>query len=94
MEQMTAKRNAKLGTGWGNEAKIVKVSRQYTKVPDTEVLQTTKYDYFKLDNRNRLITEEKVHFFMKQFQQDNFFMIEFPVIVDKDFVILDGQTPV
>ncbi len=88
---MTTVAEAKIGKGWGEEAVIVTRSPFFTKVQNTELLESTRYDKFIKDEKNRPIHAEKVNFFMRQFKEGNFFMKEFPVIVDKNFVILDGQ---
>src|ERR1035437_11165787 len=80
-----------IGKGWEKDAKIVSRQTFYTKLIGTEVLETYKYEQFIRDDKNRPIHEEKVHFFMKQFKLGKFFMKEFPIIVDNQFLILDGQ---
>lgn len=79
-----------LGKGWEGDVKIIR-KPFYSKLEGTEVLETLKYEMFKTDIKNRPIDEEKVYFFMKQFKAGKFFMKEFPIIIDHDLVILDGQ---
>lgn len=79
-----------LGKNWDGEVKITRV-KFFNTVPDTELLETTKYQYFKLDEKNRPIHEDKVNYFMKSFNAGKCFMKEFPCIVAKDFTIIDGQ---
>lgn len=64
---------------------------QSTVLKNTEVHETKEYNVFKLDKRNRPLSEEKVKSFMKMFQKGLFFLKEFPAIIDDNFVVLDGQ---
>lgn len=89
---MTTTQPVKIGKGWEGEVKIVSKEKPfYTVVPNSELLQTKDYSKFKCDIKNRPVSDDKVAFFVKQFSAGKFFMKEFPVIVDKDMVILDGQ---
>lgn len=81
----------KLGNGWEGHAKIITQPNLYKKVEKSEIFETTHYEQFSYDNRNRPLVEDKVSYFIKQFTKGNFFMKEFPVIIDNKFVILDGQ---
>ena len=78
-----------IGKGWENDIKIIKT--QFKKVENSEVLETLKYNLFKFDVKNRPVTEEKVNFFVKQFRSGKFYMVEFPIIVDSNLLIIDGQ---
>ena len=84
-------KDVKLGKGWEKDTKIVTQKPFYKVLTGTEVLETSSYENFKCDAKNRPVSEEKIHFFMKQFKQGKFFMKEFPVIVDANMIILDGQ---
>lgn len=90
MQTTLEKKPVAIGKGWEGDVKITRV-HFYTKVPDGELLETSKYQYFKLDEKNRPIHEEKVNHFMKLFKSGKNFMKEFPCIVAKDLTILDGQ---
>ncbi len=93
MSQTSAQQKSPLHKSWDNDAKIVgrKKKLDAKAVPGTEVLETLEYNVFILDIKNRPINEKKVYSFIKQFKNEQFFMKEFPAIVDFDFVILDGQ---
>lgn len=88
---MEVKNKTEIGKGWGSDVKIIRRPPFWKVVQDSEVLETINYENFSCDKKNRPVSEEKIHFFMKQFKQGKFFMKEFPVIADKQFVILDGQ---
>src|SRR4051812_17863079 len=93
METLTKEKivgQVSIGKGWDN-VKIITKGKFYNKIPDSEILETSNYDVFVLDKKNRPISDEKVLTFMKEFQAGHFFMNEFPVIVDKQNIILDGQ---
>lgn len=61
-------------------------------IANTEIIETTEYNVFVLDIRNRPIDEDKVQTFMKSFKENKNFMREFPGTVDSTtWIILDGQ---
>lgn len=81
-----------LGKGWDeSQVKIVSRSPFFSKVEGSELLETKQYERFSCDIKNRPVSEDKINFFIKLFKQGKFFMHEFPLIVDKNFLILDGQ---
>ncbi len=81
----------KLGKGWEGEVRLLNKKFSYTKIENTEVFESIEYDFFSMDIKNRPLSEEKVTFFMKQFKSGKCFMIDFPVVVNADLIILDGQ---
>ncbi len=88
---MNAELKTKVGKGWEDQVKIITKTIPYSKVEGTELLESSRYDIFIKDIKNRPISEDKVHHFMKQFKQEKCFMYEFPIVVDKGYIILDGQ---
>jgi len=65
-----------------------------TVVPDSEVFESTEYNVFTFDKRNRPVDQKKVNAFINKFKNGEFFMKEFPGIVQitkDEFVIFDGQ---
>lgn len=58
---------------------------------NTEVMETDQYSWFNFDNRNRPINEDRVEHFIKEFNRGNYFMHEFPAIVNDNWTVLDGQ---
>lgn len=91
MKAINAKTSTSINKSWGDEVKIYHKPPIFKNVEHSEVKETSEYNAFQFDVKNRPVSEEKVHFFMKQFENGKFFMRDFPAIVDKDFVILDGQ---
>lgn len=68
---------------------IKKLAAQVVK--GSEVYQTHEY-LFVLDVRNRPIDDDKVRRFMKAFNDGQYFMKDFPAIIDPNsWVVLDGQ---
>lgn len=78
-----------VGKGWEDEVKIIRKSP--TKLANTEILETTHYEWFKMDLKNRPISSERVNAFAIKFKKGHFFMKDFPAIVAGDYTIIDGQ---
>ncbi len=79
-----------VGKGW-KEVKVIDQASNPKPVANTEIFETTRYDLFILDIHNRPLNEARVNHFVKEFKKGNFFMKEFPAIIDKKHIILDGQ---
>lgn len=88
MESETIVRPATIGKGWEKEAKILPTPK---KLSNTEVLETNHYEWFNMNVKNRPISEDRVHAFMREFKKGNFFMKDFPAVVDGNYTIIDGQ---
>lgn len=89
METATMKRPpVTIGKGWEKEMKMIPNPK---KLSNTEVLETTHYEWFNMNVKNRPLSEERVHGFMREFKKGNFFMKDFPAVVDGEYTIIDGQ---
>lgn len=76
---------------------VVATSQEYivrqdsdSSMPENVILQTRNYAMFKFDSLNRIIRQDKVDRLYDAIQVKNLLHL-FPIIVNRDFVIIDGQ---